>query len=235
MKTKRTRWGLAGGAALAVASLVATLVPGAVVSESNRASGPRAKPRRPATVSLVGLGDSVPAATGCPCTSFVELFGAGIAQRTGTSVRVDNLGVPGMTSTDLLTALSGGGPFASAVADADVVTITIGANDFQHVAATGAECPGSNGVRCYRPTLRFMKGNLQSIIERIKVLRTRRPTDIQITGYWDIWADGAVARAKGYRYVEVGNDLTKLVNRSIAEVANAESVRSSTCSCRSGA
>src|SRR5438552_2118999 len=50
MKTKRTRWGLAGGAALAVASLVATLVPRAVVSESNRASGPRAKPRRPATV-----------------------------------------------------------------------------------------------------------------------------------------------------------------------------------------
>ena len=160
-----------------------------------------------------------------PCTSFVELFGAGIAQRIGTSVRVDNLGVPGMTSTNLLTALCGGGPFASAVADADVVTITIGANDFQYVAATGAECPGSNGVRCYRPTLRFMKGNLQSIIERIKVLRTRRPTDIQITGYWDIWADGAVARARGYRYVEIGNDLTKLVNRSIAEVATAESVR----------
>jgi lysophospholipase L1-like esterase len=77
---------------------------------------------------VVGLGDSVPAAAGCACTSFVELFGHDVGQHTGRSTRTDNYARDGLDTAGLLAQLKDAS-VAQGVAHADLVTVTIGAND----------------------------------------------------------------------------------------------------------
>jgi lysophospholipase L1-like esterase len=86
---------------------------------------------RPASWSLVGLGDSITSGDGCPsCVPFVDLYAREITRATSIPMSVTNLGVGGSTSADLLASLSAGQPAASRVRSADVITVTIGANDF---------------------------------------------------------------------------------------------------------
>ncbi|WP_353647518.1 SGNH/GDSL hydrolase family protein [Nakamurella sp. A5-74] len=76
---------------------------------------------------LVGLGDSVPAASACDCPGFVS-GSAKLLSQTGRRVTAVNLAVPGATSSDLLHDLSS--PHErSVIATSDVVVLEIGAND----------------------------------------------------------------------------------------------------------
>jgi lysophospholipase L1-like esterase len=175
-------------------------------------------------LTIVGLGDSVPAASGCPCTSFVTLLGARVTRDIGAPVSVQNLGTPGQTSSRLLAALGDAQPAAEDVAGADLITITIGANDFHWSAYSSGHCGGADGLGCYQPEMMSLRANLKAIIDRIKALRSGRPTAIRVTGYWNIWKDGAVALRWGPQYVRVGDALTRQVNRTIADVAEEEGV-----------
>jgi lysophospholipase L1-like esterase len=79
---------------------------------------------------VVVLGDSIPTTNGCTgCTGFPDLFGRTIERRTGSPVNVTNLAVPGSGVGDLLGQLRQDTPTQEALADADVVVVTIGFND----------------------------------------------------------------------------------------------------------
>jgi lysophospholipase L1-like esterase len=180
----------------------------------------------PPTATLVGLGDSIPAGDGCPgCTPFVELFGDQLSGDDAVPVQVADLGVGGWTSADLLDSLEPGEYDADAVRDADLVTVTIGANDFYAELDDylDGDCGGDDGLGCFEPVLPQLQTTLTSVLDRIAELRAGQPTAVLVTGYWDVFPDGDVARELyGPQFLRDSAALTLRANDVISEVAGAE-------------
>jgi len=201
-----------------------------VAGAKNQAVRPQQTTRTPtATASgsagllLVGLGDSVPAAADCSgCTSYVDLFGDNVSASTHSAVAVDNDGVDGQSSAGLLNALAVGSTEATRVADADVLTVTIGANDFNsgRAALQDGTCGGSNDLSCFGTTVTTMQTNVTAIIEQIQQLRGDQPVAINVTGYWNVFQDGAVAADRYGAKFQVDSDrLTREANGAIQQAA----------------
>ncbi len=152
----------------------------------------------PDSWTLVSLGDSTTTGAACPdCVPFPTLLGRAIGTRAGRPVSVRNLGVDGSTSSDLLASLSSGRPGAAAVRHADMVTVTIGANDLVPALdgyLAGQRC-GSDRIGCFTPMLRTLRVNMAAILDRIGQLSAGRPIAVRVTGYWNVFVDGSVAAA----------------------------------------
>lgn len=124
---------------MAVTSLVAAAaVFGTAISASSgeaaigpaAASSPGSSRPTESSLRLVALGDSISTANGCPgCETFVDLYSQAIARKTGSAVAVQNLSVPGASSADLLSQVQADSATRAAVAQADILTVTIGFND----------------------------------------------------------------------------------------------------------
>jgi lysophospholipase L1-like esterase len=79
---------------------------------------------------LVALGDSISTTNECPgCTAFPDRYAAIAQHATGESVDVTNLSVPGAEVADLLKQVTEDQATRTALADADIVTLTVGLND----------------------------------------------------------------------------------------------------------
>jgi lysophospholipase L1-like esterase len=170
---------------------------------------------------MVGLGDSIPAGNGCPgCAPFDDLYAERIARDTGVPVEVTNLGVGGTTSADLLDSLTEDDSVDAAVRDADIVTVTIGANDF--ASALDDYLDGDcGGTECFTDQLPGLRANLTAILGDIHALRVDRPTAVRVTGYWSVFVDGQVAdELYGPAFRADSNALTVLVNGVIRDVAH---------------
>jgi lysophospholipase L1-like esterase len=172
---------------------------------------------------VVALGDSVTSGTGCGCIPFPQMYGKDIADVRGRPTTVINLGKDGLNSAELLGQLDErGSSTATAVAAADIDLVTIGANDFtpSHHAVSQGQCLGDGNADCVQDELDQMRHNVSAILVRIRTLRAHRPTAVLITGYWNVFEDGDVARS---RYPEVGvkaaQALTRYVNAALQQAA----------------
>lgn len=228
MIRRRRRFASVMGAVSAVAVTIGILVlvgPGVVLAHTARSAHSIAVVRKkPVSWKLSGLGDSVPGAADCDCKSFVDLYGAQVGHDTATPVTVSNFGTDGQTTDQLLATLHTGQPVATAVAASDIVTVTIGANDFLY-AEDQVESGKCDNLSCFGSTMTTMRQNLDAIVKRIKVLRTDRPTAIIVTDYWNVFQDGSVGRqAYGADFMQTSDTLTKQVNVTIRQVAAAEKV-----------
>jgi lysophospholipase L1-like esterase len=175
---------------------------------------------RPAALRVVALGDSVTSGAACDCSAFPEVYGGLLGQRTGSRVAVDNLGVGGLDSAGLLRQLDQAGS-AAAVAQADVVLLTIGANDFgdRHDQVTQGSCAGTASGDCVSDELDQLSGDLSRILARVRALRENRATTVLVTGYWNVYEDGEVARkAFPPDGVAATVELTHRVNAVVAAV-----------------
>ena len=207
---------------IVIGFLAAGLLSCAHGSTSGGSTAVNRAPNQPAETRVVGLGDSVPAAAGCACTSFVQLFGHNLGQHTGRPNHTDNYARNGLDTAGLLTQLQDPG-VAEVVAHADLVTVTIGANDF-----AGAEgdyfagtCGGSDGLDCFRTTLPSLQANLTAILDRIRALAAGRPMGVRVTNYWNVFEDGEVAQEKhGDAFVRDSDQLTREANAVICEAAD---------------
>jgi lysophospholipase L1-like esterase len=180
--------------------------------------------------NLVGLGDSITAGQGCPgCVPFIDLYAREITQETSVPVTVTNLGVGGSTSADLLETLSDAGSAAArSVAEAEIVTVTIGANDFLPMLDTAlrGDCGGSDGLACFDVEQTTLADNLTAILRRIDELRRGAPTAVRVTGVWNVFLDGAVAtRIYGPGFAQWSSDLTQQVNKVIENAAARQGAR----------
>lgn len=174
---------------------------------SKPASAARVATPRP---QLVVLGDSVAAGSMCACSGFA---GALAADAAGSLV---NAALPGLTSQGLLTQLRSPS-LVAALQTATVVTVTIGANDFDETAAGRSACAT---LSCYADPLQSLRTNLAALASRLTTL-TRPATTIVLMGYWNVFLDGEVGDSKGATYVATSDSLTRSVNTAIGEVANA--------------
>jgi lysophospholipase L1-like esterase len=180
----------------------------------------------PGRLTVVGLGDSVTAGSACECTDFVSRYAARVPASAAGPARAVNLGEGGQTSAQLLSEISSGGSMAHQVASADVILLTIGANDLVPLLDTWSSsgCPAS----CSSAAVQAVGRNISGIVDRARTLRDGRPTRILVTGYWNVFQDGDVAGAdRGAAYLRWSDDLTRRLNtavRSAAQGSGATSV-----------
>lgn len=194
---------------------------------STATSVPTASPA--AVVTIVAVGDSVTSGFNCHCTAFPALYARLLAIRDSIRTRAMNLGVPGLTTTTLLGDLTGTTTPERAIQDhvagADIVVVTIGANDFfdEHDAITAGACSGARRTTCTRDDLTTMTRTISRIVDQIRTLRVGAPTTIMLTGYWNVFEDGDVAdRAFSEEGVASSVALTKEANAGIRVDALAE-------------
>jgi lysophospholipase L1-like esterase len=179
----------------------------------------------PPPQSVVGLGDSVPAGSACGCSDYVSLLAQSLGENQGSTVHSSNLATPGETSDGLLAQLASPG-IRSAVAGADVVVVTIGANDVEGEDPTS--CPPSSGQdsdevvgACYAQQLDTLTANLDRALGQLTALPRAPGARVLVTGYWNVFLDGAVGRAKGLTYAQLADAATRAVNARIAAAAKA--------------
>jgi lysophospholipase L1-like esterase len=178
---------------------------------------------------IVALGDSVTSGYNCNCAAFPDQYAALLATRDSIRTQAANLGVPSLTSAGLLAQLADGSAAnagaRAAVASADIVVVTIGANDFsdEHDPITAGACGGVNHTACTRDELATMSRTLSAVVGQIRILRDGAPTTIMLTGYWNVFEDGEVAtNAFPEQGIAASVALTKEANAAIRTDALAE-------------
>jgi lysophospholipase L1-like esterase len=193
---------------------------------SNTPGTPTATAATPARHTVLALGDSVPSGRNCDCSPFPQTYGAMLSRSTGARVTVDNRAVSGEDTTGLISQLQTPA-VANAARRADVFLITIGANDFgdHHDEVVSGACEAGNSD-CVSDEIGTMKGNLTSVLARIRALRNGAPSTILVTGYWNVFEDGDVARrAYGNSGLQASLQLTRRANAAIQSVATATGAR----------
>jgi lysophospholipase L1-like esterase len=136
----------------------------------------------PDSISIVGLGDSIPAAANCstPCQSYVEVLGDKAATRLGQQVTATNLATnDSLTSTTLLARLKSDPAYTDAIRDADAITVQIGFNDWQ------STCYWPDHEDCVKAGEATVRNNLNQILDEINTLRTGSVTAVWVVGYYD--------------------------------------------------
>lgn len=219
MRSREAWRTLVASIVLSVAALALAWSPGPIGAHgwSSTASADAAASQH----RVVALGDSVPAGSACSCTPFPQAYGALLARRTGAPVTVTNEAVGGLDTAGVLAQLEQ--PLvASDVRRADVVLVTIGANDFsgRHDDVVEDKCTADGDVGCVREELQTMRVRLDAILARIQALRSGRPTTLLVTGYWNVFEDKEVAeREFGADGLQASLDLTREVNAAIRAVS----------------
>jgi lysophospholipase L1-like esterase len=129
-----------------------------------------------------------------------------------------NLGIGRLTAAGLRVLMTEPSSTARGVAQGDILLVTIGANDLMPLLSRwrASGCPAT----CYLPALDAVGSDLRAILTAAKDLRGRQPTRVLVTDYWNVFADGDVARASdGPAYLRWSDELTRALNSRICSVA----------------
>ena len=172
----------------------------------------------PASAVVVGIGDSVTAATNCGCPGFVEPYAKDLPASAGGPARGVNLGSNGLTAAGLLKLVTTPTPTADGVAEADTLLVTIGANDLLPLLPKwrASGCPAT----CYSPAVDAVGSDISGILAAAKSLRGTKPVRILVTNYWNVFADGDVASAtETPAYHAWSDELTRALNSRICSAA----------------
>jgi lysophospholipase L1-like esterase len=170
-------------------------------------------------LTVVALGDSVPSASTCGCTGYVERLGASLHSRTGRPVTVHNDATDGWTTADVGHDLSSPST-ASHLADADLVVIEVGANDFDLDRVDDPACLPASTSPCWSATMADLRTGLADIVSGIRRLDSRPDLRIAVLGYWNVTVDGAVGEERGEAFVAGSDALTRAVNAAIESTAD---------------
>ena len=169
-------------------------------------------------LTLVGLGDSVPSAETCGCTGYVEQVGQRLGALTHRGWVVHNDANGGWTTSDVEDDL-GSSSTRGHLANADLVLVEVGANDFDLDRVDDQGCFPAAGSGCWSATIAGLRDGLTRIITAIHRVDHRPDLRIALLGYWNVTVDGSVGRALGEDFVLGSDELTRLVNDTVHQVA----------------
>ena len=133
------------------------------------------------------IGDSLTTGFGAlPGNGFVPVYRRMAENRLRSNVISTNLGVNGMTSSELEQRLRRNSMTREAIRAADIITLSIGGNDLIHAAKSAARQPGNLSAELRR-SLQECKGNFAAIMNMLMQLKagTRRPFIIRIVGLYN--------------------------------------------------
>jgi lysophospholipase L1-like esterase len=154
----------------------------------------------------------------CGCASYIEQVGQQAARQHGETAAVENLAQSGMTTAGLAAQLRQPA-VAAQIADADLIIVTIGANDFDQSLLTAPACQPATTLACYQTALMTQRSLLSAILEQIANLHTQNPDRVLVTGYWNVFLDGQVAQSRGTTYTQASNALSLAENALIASAS----------------
>lgn len=198
-----------------LAAALSLLLLGALIPAAPAAATPR-------FARLLGLGDSVPTGATCACPDEVALLGLRLGTAQGSPVAVTNAAHNGATARDVLVQVRGGGLGSPA---ARVTTVTVGANDFDPTVVATAAC---GQAACYRTPLHVLDGLIRAVVSALLVAQRGQSlaaSPIVVTGYWNVFRDGAVGRSYGPAYARNSDALTRAANSVLRRAALAYGVR----------
>lgn len=130
------------------------------------------------------MGDSIPGAMNCvdPCRSYVAVYGDLAAAQLGRPVTVTNLATnDSLTAVQLLERIRTDPTHRAALTGADLITVTIGSNDWQ------GPCYWASHDACFEQGRTTVETNLGLILDEIAALRGTRPTAVRVTTQYDFW------------------------------------------------
>jgi len=163
--------------------------------------------------SVVGLGDSVMAAGNCGCDGIVDAVADSLVASQGHDVARTNFGANGLTAAQLRAELASDQDLRSVVASADVVVVTIGANDLVPLVGEWSDESGC-AADCFAPVVGADLTDVETLISDV---RTINPGGrILVTGYWNVFEDGQNAPGEAYR--EFGDSVTRAFNTDLQDV-----------------
>jgi len=200
---------LAGGAALGD-------VPGAAAEPGRLWHAPVAVGHWPPVVAV--LGDSVPSGAACHCTPYGSLVALALAQGAGRAARTADLARGGATVATLRDQLRTPSVRA-AVASSGLAVVTVGANDLSPDPLTDPGCRPVTALACYRGDVDRLSAGLAAVLADLRSLIAPGGGRVLVTGYWNVFLDGAVGRARGGDYVTGSDALTRAVDAGIADAA----------------
>lgn len=165
--------------------------------------------------SIVALGDSVPRGTGTDAVPYPEVLRRGLAP-TNPDIRLTNLGVDGATAANLADALGTDATTRSAVAGADVVLVTAGANDL--VPTLDAYLSGGCDDDCTTKAVTSAAASLHTALTRISDLAPH--ARVLVTSYWNVFEDGDTARSdEGQKALDWSDEVTRAANAGFCAAA----------------
>lgn len=180
--------------------------------------GPSGPPLHPGPVRVLGLGDSVTYGSNCDCRDYIAQLGTLLRQQDKVAATVDNEGEPGATTQDLADELTDDQSVRREVSRADIIVITIGANDLSD--SINHWRSGSCAAACYQPSIDAMSDRLRALLDQIQALHTDGPAQVLVTNYWNVFTDGEVARrAEDAGYLAWSDDVTQAANSAICRAA----------------
>jgi lysophospholipase L1-like esterase len=133
------------------------------------------------------IGDSLTTGFGAlPGNGFVPVYRRMAEGRLRTNVVSTNLGVNGLTTSELEQRLRGSSMTREAIRAADIITLSIGGNDLIHAAKAAARQPGNLSKELGR-SLQECKQNFAVIMSILFQLKAgaRRPYIIRIVGLYN--------------------------------------------------
>lgn len=184
--------------AISVAPAV-TSIPAATVPENAAIPSPMPgdSPSGPAPWSLVVVGDSIPfnSSEDCPgCTGFVDGYAEAITAATGHPVEVQNLSQhTGLQTDRLLEELKTDTERREALANADIIIVSIGHNDTAWNRGDDP-CDGPNdgdwskyNQSCAAAAAEIFRPQMESLYAQIVALRAGKPTIFRAINVYNDW------------------------------------------------
>jgi lysophospholipase L1-like esterase len=125
-----------------------------------------------------------------------------------------NLGVNGLDSSQLLRSMSQSPALRDRVAEADILLVTIGANDLY--ALMGRWESAGCATNCYTTVVKHVGHNIERIVSAARATRTGRTMTVLVTTYWNVFEDGDVGTAqRGGPFQGWSDNLTRAENAQI--------------------
>ena len=187
------------------------------VTTAPPSSGSTARPGPAGPVRLLGFGDSVMAGAGCDCDDFLAQAADLLESSTGREVDTVNNSANGETADDVLRELRTDDAFAAEIRRADVIVLTIGANDLSPVLDSWVDDDCGHG--CYHPEVEAMGDTLSAILTLVD--REKKPqASVFVTSYWNVFEDGDVGTDDyGDGYLSWSDQVTRDANATICQAA----------------
>jgi len=181
-----------------------TSVPSRSPAPSARVTPSPAAPTPNPNFLLVALGDSLPGGLHCDaeCTDYVQTYGSAVQAAIKAPVTVENLATNDSLISKVLLERVQQATYRAAIADAELLTIQVGFNDFQ------GPCNWATHDACLAHGMTTVRGNLEKVLGAIAEIRGDDPVPTRVLTYYNNYV-GMPGTAEAWGFESTAENLAR--------------------------